>query len=308
MPRGPPPSPPAAQSRPARGHPVPIPPSRAGRISPPRRPRPCRRLRRRGGRAHTCGSARPPGAYMASAALNRPNRNGPPVPCRLRQSCQMATMRRTSAATGLSRRALGLCARKFMGQCSRRAWKPACISAETLRARARAAAALGHSDGWVSARCSMMARLSQTTRPPPTSSAGTLPEGEHSRICALASGARKSMSISSKAMPAWRMASQGRRLQLDAFLLPITNFIGHATPECPPGRAQNYRDSPRLARCRHVWFQHPCCFTAVGRASSRPPRLIDLSWGRPNAPKVTLVGKGILSTPGASTSRRRAAC
>jgi leucyl aminopeptidase len=32
---------------------------------------------------------------------------------------------------------------------------------------------------------------------------------------------------------------------------------------------------------------------AVGRASSRPPRLIDLSWGRQDAPTVTLVGKGI---------------
>ena len=32
---------------------------------------------------------------------------------------------------------------------------------------------------------------------------------------------------------------------------------------------------------------------AVGRASSRPPCLIDLSWGQKNAPKVTLVGKGV---------------
>src|SRR5262249_17904076 len=32
---------------------------------------------------------------------------------------------------------------------------------------------------------------------------------------------------------------------------------------------------------------------AVGRASSRPPCLIDLSWGEKNAPKVTLVGKGV---------------
>ncbi len=36
---------------------------------------------------------------------------------------------------------------------------------------------------------------------------------------------------------------------------------------------------------------------AVGRASPRPPRLIDLQWrkrgGRPDAPRVTLVGKGI---------------
>jgi leucyl aminopeptidase len=32
---------------------------------------------------------------------------------------------------------------------------------------------------------------------------------------------------------------------------------------------------------------------AVGRGSSRPPCLIDLSWGRPGAPRVTLVGKGV---------------
>lgn len=32
---------------------------------------------------------------------------------------------------------------------------------------------------------------------------------------------------------------------------------------------------------------------AVGQGSARAPRLIDLSWGRPGAPKVTLVGKGV---------------
>ena len=32
---------------------------------------------------------------------------------------------------------------------------------------------------------------------------------------------------------------------------------------------------------------------AVGRASPRPPRLIDMSWGPKDAPKITLVGKGI---------------
>jgi leucyl aminopeptidase len=32
---------------------------------------------------------------------------------------------------------------------------------------------------------------------------------------------------------------------------------------------------------------------AVGRASPRAPRLIDFSWGPKNAPKVTLVGKGV---------------
>ena len=32
---------------------------------------------------------------------------------------------------------------------------------------------------------------------------------------------------------------------------------------------------------------------AVGRAASKAPRLIDLTWGRRDAPKVTLVGKGV---------------
>jgi leucyl aminopeptidase len=32
---------------------------------------------------------------------------------------------------------------------------------------------------------------------------------------------------------------------------------------------------------------------AVGRASTRPPRLVDMVWGEPTAPKVTLVGKGV---------------
>jgi leucyl aminopeptidase len=32
---------------------------------------------------------------------------------------------------------------------------------------------------------------------------------------------------------------------------------------------------------------------AVGRASERAPRLIDITWGKPNDPKITLVGKGV---------------
>ena len=32
---------------------------------------------------------------------------------------------------------------------------------------------------------------------------------------------------------------------------------------------------------------------AVGRASTRAPRLIDITWGKPDRPKVTLVGKGV---------------
>ena len=37
---------------------------------------------------------------------------------------------------------------------------------------------------------------------------------------------------------------------------------------------------------------------AVGRASSRPPRLLDFSWGKVNHPKVSLVGKGVVFDTG----------
>jgi leucyl aminopeptidase len=37
---------------------------------------------------------------------------------------------------------------------------------------------------------------------------------------------------------------------------------------------------------------------AVGRASSRAPRLIDLAWGDPGHPRVTLVGKGVVFDTG----------
>ncbi|MBV9061886.1 MAG: leucyl aminopeptidase family protein, partial [Alphaproteobacteria bacterium] len=43
--------------------------------------------------------------------------------------------------------------------------------------------------------------------------------------------------------------------------------------------------------------QYPLVHT-VGRASVREPRLIDFTWGEANAPKVTLVGKGVVFDSG----------
>ena len=37
---------------------------------------------------------------------------------------------------------------------------------------------------------------------------------------------------------------------------------------------------------------------AVGAAAAEPPRLVDFVWGRPEAPKVTLVGKGVVFDSG----------
>lgn len=46
---------------------------------------------------------------------------------------------------------------------------------------------------------------------------------------------------------------------------------------------------------------------AVGRASTRAPRLIDLTWGEPDAPKVTLVGKGVCFDTGGLDLKPRSA-
>jgi len=47
---------------------------------------------------------------------------------------------------------------------------------------------------------------------------------------------------------------------------------------------------------------------AVGMASSRPPRLIDLTWGDPAHPKVTLVGKGVCFDSGGLDLKPSTAC
>ena len=66
----------------------------------------------------------------------------------------------------------------FIGQLLRSAANPACISAQTLRARARAVRSAGQRFfcGCRSARYSAIASVSHTTRSPSTST-GTLPVG-----------------------------------------------------------------------------------------------------------------------------------
>lgn len=41
-----------------------------------------------------------------------------------------------------------------------------------------------------------------------------------------------------------------------------------------------------------IHYNYPAIYT-VGKGSSRAPRVIDITWGNPNHPKLTLVGKGV---------------
>jgi hypothetical protein len=89
------------------------------------------------------------------------------------------------------------------------------VDYETMRARARAAGSAGHRclSGKRSARVSAMASESHTARLPSTRT-GTLPAGlSASAPCLKADVGSKSSKgsiTSSKAMPAWRISTQGR--------------------------------------------------------------------------------------------------
>jgi hypothetical protein len=104
--------------------------------------------------------------------------------------------------------------RMFIGMWVRIAAKPACISAETARATARASRCRGQrrASGNTSATYSRIAIDSQTTSSP-WRSAGTLPPGECRAISATVASWRSGMTNSSNATPAIFIASHGRKDQ-----------------------------------------------------------------------------------------------
>ncbi len=104
----------------------------------------------------------------------------------------------------------------FIGQCARNAPKPACISAHSERARARAFGAVGHSASaeYFSARYSAIARVSHTAKPSSSTSTGTRAAGVTRCSSRLKrdSGVKASNSscFSSNSMPVWRISTHGR--------------------------------------------------------------------------------------------------
>ena len=57
--------------------------------------------------------------------------------------------------------------------------------------------------------------------------------------------------------------------------------------------AQRYGATVSVIRGDDLIAAHFPLVHAVGRAAAEPPRLVDFVWGRADAPKVTLVGKGV---------------
>jgi hypothetical protein len=104
----------------------------------------------------------------------------------------------------------------FIGQALRRAPKPLCISAQTLRARARARGSVPQScfSGNCSARVSAMASVSHTAKPSSSTSTGTLPTGFCAATACLkaepASNESKRTMTSSNGMPTCFISTHGR--------------------------------------------------------------------------------------------------
>ncbi|TDJ35312.1 MAG: leucyl aminopeptidase family protein [Gammaproteobacteria bacterium] len=68
--------------------------------------------------------------------------------------------------------------------------------------------------------------------------------------------------------------------------------------QCAGDLARGYGGKVRLVRGNHLLSGGYPAIHAVGRAARREPILIDLSWGDPKAPRVSLVGKGVVFDSG----------
>lgn len=88
-------------------------------------------------------------------------------------------------------------------------------------------------------------------------------------------------------------ATEGTYLARDLVNTPA-NDMGPAELEtCAQTLSETYGATLRVVRGDDLKTENYPLIYAVGQASDRPPRLIDLHWGDPSHPKITLVGKGV---------------
>ncbi|MGD0562385.1 MAG: leucyl aminopeptidase family protein [Roseiarcus sp.] len=77
------------------------------------------------------------------------------------------------------------------------------------------------------------------------------------------------------------------------------NDLGPGALESEAARlAEEFGASLEVTRGESLLDRHLPLVHAVGRASAEAPRLVDFVWGRADAPKVTLVGKGVVFDTG----------
>jgi leucyl aminopeptidase len=90
-----------------------------------------------------------------------------------------------------------------------------------------------------------------------------------------------------------RRIAEGVFLARDLTNTPANDLGPEELAEAARGVARKYGAEPRIIVGDELLDENYPLIHAVGRASERPPRLIDFRWGEETAPRVTLVGKGV---------------
>lgn len=90
-----------------------------------------------------------------------------------------------------------------------------------------------------------------------------------------------------------KAATEATYLVRDLVTTPSNNMGPEQLEETTRNLADRYEAKIEVIAGGDLVIENYPMIYAVGKASTRAPRLIDLHWGNPDAPKVTLVGKGV---------------
>lgn len=90
-----------------------------------------------------------------------------------------------------------------------------------------------------------------------------------------------------------KAATEATYLVRDLITTPSNNMGPDQLEETARSLADRYDAKIQVIAGGDLVIENYPMIYAVGKASTRAPRLIDLRWGNPDAPKVTLVGKGV---------------
>ncbi|BBK30940.1 leucyl aminopeptidase [Stella humosa] len=146
----------------------------------------------------------------------------------------------------------------------------------------------------------------------------TLPEGDYSLEGALAPALATDMAAGwalgayaftryrkARRQPArlvWPAAAdRGEATRIADAIWLVRDLVNTPAEDLGPGEladaavslAKRHGAEVRVLRGDELLAQNYPMVHAVGRGSVRPPCLVDITWGDPSAPKVTLVGKGV---------------
>lgn len=90
-----------------------------------------------------------------------------------------------------------------------------------------------------------------------------------------------------------KAATEATYLVRDLITTPSNNMGPEQLEETARNLAERYEAKLEVIAGGDLVIENYPMIYAVGKASTRAPRLIDLRWGNSDAPKVTLVGKGV---------------